>query len=170
MCFLTSQDVLACICILYLANQYSMHVALVVYPCLADAIFFEWWSTSALAFDLLDFITWRVSLLPHATTNTMQMALVKMPISYISSTMIRPGEVMKSKYRIILHLVDDLPMDDYADIFLEPSVSRHQADLLIRNQIYRYQPSWCDRNILSKISDLWRPFDQEYYKADRKFG
>jgi len=39
---------------------------------------------------------------------------------------------MKSKYRIILHLVDDLPMDDYADIFLEPSVSRHQADLLIR--------------------------------------
>ena len=48
---------------------------------------------------------------------------------------------MKSKYRIILHLVDDLPMDDYADIFLEPSVSRHQADLLIRNQIYRDRPS-----------------------------
>ena len=67
--------------------------------------------------------------------------LVKMPISYISSTRIRPAEVMKSKYRIILHLVDDLPMDDYADIFLEPSVSRHQADLLIRNQIYRDRPS-----------------------------
>ena len=67
--------------------------------------------------------------------------LVKMSISYISSTRIRPGEVMKSKYRIILHLVDDLPMDDYADIFLEPSVSRHQAGLLIRNQIYRDRPS-----------------------------
>ena len=54
-----------------------MHVALVVYPCLADAIFFEWWSTAALAFDLLDFITWRVSLLPHATTSTMQMARIR---------------------------------------------------------------------------------------------
>ena len=87
MCFLTSQDMLACICILYLANQYSMHVALVVYPCLADAIFFEWWSTSALAFDLLDFITWRVSLLPHATTSTMQMARI------------RTGSACKSKMR-----------------------------------------------------------------------
>jgi len=54
-----------------------MHVALVVYPCLADAIFFEWWSTAALAFDLLDFITWRVSLLPHATAITMQMARIR---------------------------------------------------------------------------------------------
>jgi len=43
--------------------------------------------------------------------------------------------VLEIKYTIILHLADDLPIDDYADIFLKPSVSRYHADLLIGNQI-----------------------------------
>jgi len=48
-----------------------MHVAPAAYLCLADAIFFERWSATASAFDLLDLVTWHVILLPRATMSAM---------------------------------------------------------------------------------------------------
>jgi hypothetical protein len=55
---------------IYLPNQYGMQAVLVVYPWLADAIFFGEVQRSS-ALDLLDFITWRFSLLSRATASTM---------------------------------------------------------------------------------------------------